>query len=122
MKFNFAHNNLSSFDLDKSIAFYKLNLGLEVVKRKEASDGSFIIVFMGDGESKHKLELTWLRDWEKPYELGDNEIHICFEVDDYDAAYDFHKKNGVICYENVQMGLYFIEDPDGFWIEIVRKK
>lgn len=122
MKFNFAHNNLSSFDLDKSIAFYKENLGLEVVKRKEASDGSFIIVFMGDGESKHKLELTWLRAWEKPYELGDNEIHICFEVDDYDAAYAFHKNNGVICYENVDMGLYFIEDPDGFWIEIVRKK
>lgn len=122
MKFTFAHNNLSAFDLEKSIAFYKENLGLEVISRKEAKDGSFIIVFLGDGSSKHKLELTWLRDWEKPYELGDNEIHICFEVDDYDAAYVFHKKNDVICYENIEMGLYFIEDPDGFWIEIVRKK
>ncbi len=122
MKFNFAHNNLSSFDLEKSINFYKENLGLVEVKRKVADDESFIIVFLGDGESKHKLELTWLRDWEKPYELGDNEIHICFEVDDYETAYEFHKKNGVICFENVDMGLYFIEDPDGFWIEIVRKK
>ncbi len=41
MKFNFSHNNLSSFDLDKSIAFYKENLGLTEVKRKSAADGSF---------------------------------------------------------------------------------
>lgn len=122
MKFNFAHNNLSAFDLEKSIAFYKENLGLEEISRKVADDGSFILVFLSDGQTAHKLELTWYRDWKEPYKLGDNEIHLCFEVDDYEAAYEMHKKNNVICYENVSMGLYFIADPDGFWIEIVRKK
>lgn len=119
MKFTFAHNNISVFDLDKSIQFYKDNLGLEVVKNKEADDGSYKIVFLGDGISAHKLELTWYRDWKEPYKLGDNEIHLAFIVDDYDAAYELHKKNECICYENTKMGLYFISDPDGFWIEIL---
>lgn len=119
MKFTFAHNNISVFNLEKSIAFYKENLGLNEIRRKEAKDGSYIIVFLGDGETLHKLELTWYRDWKEPYKLGDNEIHLAFIVDDYDSAYELHKKNNCICYENKDMGLYFINDPDGFWIEII---
>lgn len=119
MKFTFAHNNISAFDLEKSIAFYKENLGLVEMKRNKAADGSYEIVFLGDEVTGHKLELTAYRDWKEPYKLGDNEIHIAFIVDDFDAAYALHKKNGCICYENTQMGLYFIADPDGFWIEII---
>lgn len=119
MKFTLAHNNLSVLDLEKSLAFYKKALGMEPISRNEAPDGSFIIVFLSDGESQHKLELTWLKDWEKPYDLGDNEIHLAFVADDYNAAYDLHKEMGCICYENKAMGIYFIEDPDGWWLEIV---
>ena len=119
MKFTFSHNNLNVFDLDKSLGFYKKALGLEEIRKHEAPDGSFIIAFLGDGESRHKLELTWLKEWAKPYDLGDNEIHLAFTVDDYEAAYAFHKKMGCICYENKAMGIYFIEDPDGYWLEIV---
>lgn len=71
MNFTFAHNNFNVRDLDKSLAFYKEALGLVEVRRKEAEDGSFIIVFLGDGQSGHMLELTWLRDWDRPYNLGD---------------------------------------------------
>ncbi len=119
MKFNFAHNNLSVLDLEKSVAFYEENLGLVETKRKLAEDGSFILVFLGDEMTTHQLELTWYRDWKEPYKLGDNEIHLAFKVDDYDAAYALHKKNGCICYENPGMGIYFIADPDGFWLEII---
>jgi lactoylglutathione lyase len=119
MKFTFAHNNINVFDLDKSLKFYKEALGLVEVRRREADDGSFILVFLGDGTTPHKLELTWLRDWEKPYELGDNEIHLAFTASDYDAAHERHKQMGCICYENEKMGIYFIEDPDGYWVEIV---
>lgn len=119
MKFTLAHNNLSVLDLEKSLAFYKKALAMEPISRNEAPDGSFIIVFLSDGESQHKLELTWLKDWEKPYDLGDNEIHLAFVADDYNAAYDLHKEMGCICYENKAMGIYFIEDPDGWWLEIV---
>ena len=119
MGFTFAHNNFNVFDLEKSLKFYKDALGLEEVRRKEASDGSYIIVYLGDGQSQHKLELTWLRDWERPYNLGDNEIHLAFTASDYDAAHAKHEEMGCICYENPKMGIYFIVDPDGYWLEIV---
>lgn len=122
MKFTFNHNNINVLDLGKSGAFYKEALGLEEVRRKEAEDGSFIISFLGDGATSHKLELTWLRDRKEPYNLGDNESHIAFTTEDFDAAYQLHKNMGCICYENVKMGIYFIEDPDGYWIEIVPKR
>ncbi len=119
MNFNFAHNNYNVFDLDKSIKFYEEALGLKEVKRNTPASGDFIIVFLGDGTSNHKLELTWLREWDRPYNLGDNEIHLAFVTDDYDSAYKKHKEMGCICYENIAMGLYFISDPDGYWIEIL---
>lgn len=123
MKFTFAHNNFNVVDLEKSLAFYKEALGLEESRRKESADGSFILVYLGDGHTKHLLELTWLRDWEKDhYNLGDNEFHLAFEVEDMDAAYALHEKMGCICYENKEMGIYFISDPDGYWLEIVPAK
>ena len=123
MKFTFAHNNLNVKDLNRSLIFYEEALGLTVARKKEASDGSFILAFLTDGETHHRLELTWLRDWEKDsYDLGDNEFHLAFEVDDMDEAHAKHKKMGCICYENEGMGIYFIADPDGYWIEIVPGK
>ena len=122
MTFRFAHNNINVFDLEKSLAFYREALGLEEVRRKEADDGSFILVYLGDGVSKHQLELTWLRDRTDPYNLGDNEIHLAFEADDFQAAHANHKAMNCICYENTKMGIYFISDPDGYWLEIVPKK
>ena len=86
MNFKFNHNNLNVRDLEKSIQFYKDALGLTVVREKDAADGSFKLVYLGDGSSVHQLELTWLRDMDRPYDLGDNEIHLAFTVDDMDAA------------------------------------
>jgi len=122
MRFTFAHNNLNVLDLGKSLAFYKEALGLEEVRRHEAKDGSFILVYLGDGKTAHLLELTWLRDRGEPYNLGDNEIHLAFKVDDYAAALAKHKAMGAVCFENAAMGIYFIEDPDGYWLEIVPEK
>lgn len=119
MTFTFAHNNVNVFDLDRSLAFYKEALGLAEVRRIAAKDGSFLIVYLGDGRSAHRLELTWLRDRTDKYDLGDNEIHLAFRTDDYDGAFRKHKEMGVVCYENPTMGIYFIEDPDGYWIEIL---
>ena len=86
MNFRFAHNNFNVVDLEKSIAFYQEALGLKEIRRKEAKDGSFIIVFMSDGESKHVLELTWLRTGQGFYDLGDCEFHLAFTVDDYEGS------------------------------------
>jgi len=119
MKFTMTHTNINITDMEKSLAFYKKALGLDVVKRKKAEDGRYEIVFISDGSSSCKLELTWLRDQDGPYDLGDNETHIAFVTEEYDAAHTLHKEMGCICYENTEMGLYFIEDPDGYWLEIL---
>ena len=120
MKFKFAHNNINVKNLDVSLKFYKEALGLEESSRIAPKDGSFIIVYLADEVgSQHKLELTWLRDWDRPYNLGDNEIHLAFTVDDFAAAHALHEKMGCICFENEKMGIYFITDPDGYWIEII---
>ncbi|MGI6188976.1 MAG: lactoylglutathione lyase [Clostridiales bacterium] len=122
MKFKIIHTNFNVMDLEKSVSFYEKALGLKVMRRHEAQDGSFMLVFMGDGITDHQVELTWLRDRKEPYDLSDNEIHLALNVDDFDAAYEHHKNMGCICYENKAMGVYFIEDPDGYWIEIVPQR
>lgn len=122
MKFKPVHENYNVKDLDKSIEFYGKALGLKEVRRINAEDGSFIIVYLASEESGFLLELTWLRDFDRPYDLGDCEFHLAFETSDYDKAYELHKNMGCICYENPAMGIYFISDPDGYWLEIVPAK
>ena len=120
MQYAFAHYNFNVANLEKSLKFYDEALGLKPVRSKEAEDGSFIITYLGDGQTNFLLELTWLRDWEKDhYDLGDNEMHLAFVTEDFEGAYAKHKEMGCICFENPKMGIYFIEDPDGYWIEIV---
>lgn len=120
IKGRFDHFNINVIDLERSIAFYNKALGLREIRRKKAEDGSFILVYLGDGFSSFLLELTWLRDRTETYELGDNESHLCIRVEgDYDEVRRFHKEMGCICYENTDMGLYFIHDPDDYWIEIL---
>ena len=122
MDFKFSHNNINVLDLERSIDFYQKALGLREKKRRMADDGSFTLVYLGDGDTPHLLELTWMRDRSDPYDLGENESHIAFETTDYEAAYALHKEMGCICYENQNMNLYFINDPDGYWLEVVPKK
>jgi lactoylglutathione lyase len=119
MKFSFNHNNINVLNLEKSLDFYKKALGLVEVKRLEHEKGDFVLVYLGDGSSKHTLELTWLRDRTEAYNLGENEFHIALTVDDFEAAYEHHKQMGCICFENKAMGIYFINDPDGYWVEIL---
>jgi lactoylglutathione lyase len=117
MEFTFAHNNINVLDLDKSLDFYKKALNLAENRRWDNPD--FTLVYLGDGRSQHQLELTWLKDRTTPYDLGDNEFHLAFHVNDYGGAHTLHGQMGCICYENEGMGLYFISDPDGYWIEIM---
>jgi len=119
MDFRIDHVNLNVADMDRSLAFYEKALGLKLKRKVEPEDGSFALAFIGDGAGDFSVELTWLRDKEGPYELGDNETHIAFIASDYGEAYKLHSEMGVICYENKSMGIYFIEDPDGYWHEIV---
>lgn len=120
--FAFNHFNFNVSDLDKSLTFYREALGLTEVRRTEAEDGSFTIVFLGDGKTDFRLELTALRDHPQKYDLGECEFHLALTTPDYDAAHEKHKAMSCVCYENPAMGIYFISDPDGYWIEIVPEK
>lgn len=118
--FKIDHANINVTDMDRSIKFYGEAFGLKEVKRKTSED--YIIAFLSDGVSDFLLELTWLKSKEGPYELGDNESHIAFKTDTFDLDYEKHKEMGIICFENKKMGIYFIEDPDGYWQEVVPKR
>lgn len=120
--FSFNHFNFNVSDLDKSLAFYREALGLTEVRRTTAEDGSFVIVYLGDGKTDFRLELTALRDHPQKYDLGECEFHLALTTPDYDAAHEKHQAMGCVCYENPAMGIYFISDPDGYWIEIVPEK
>ena len=119
MNFKFYHNNINVLDLDKSLDFYNKALNLKETKRIVAEDGSYIIAYLGDNVTSHFLELTWLRDRKTPYNLGDNEFHLALHTDNYEEALQKHKDMGCVCFINEDMGIYFINDPDGYWIEIL---
>ena len=119
MQFNMIHENYNVRDLDASLAFYEKALGLREARRKEAAGGSYIIVYLADGVSGFELELTWLRGHPQPYDIGEEEFHLAFRTDDFAAAHALHSEMGCICFENEAMGIYFIQDPDGYWLEIV---
>ena len=118
----FDHFNFNVLDLNRSLDFYREALELAPVAEKDAEDGSFRLVYLGDGETGFRLELTWLRDRTEPYDLGEQEFHLAFVTDRFDELLERHKAMGCVCFENPAMGIYFIEDPDGYWIEIVPGK
>lgn len=118
MQFTFKHTNFNVLDLKRSMEFYEDALGLKETARIEGGD-DFTIVYLGDGISDFRLELTWLKGRKEPYNLGENEFHTAFSVNDMKAALAKHKEMGCVVYENEAMGIYFIADPDGYWLEIV---
>lgn len=117
MEFKMIHENYNVKDLEASLKFYEEALGLKEVRRNETDD--FIIAYVKNNKSDFELELTWLKDHPQKYDLGECEFHLALEAEDYEAAHKKHEEMGCICFENREMGIYFISDPDGYWIEIV---
>ena len=117
MNFKMIHENYNVSDLDRSIKFYNEALDLHEVRRKTTDD--FIIVQLSNDVSDFELELTWLKDHPQPYNLGECEFHLAFQAEDYETAHKKHEEMGCICFENEAMGIYFIVDPDGYWLEIL---
>ncbi len=117
MKARIVHENIHVLDLEKSLAFYEKALGMTESRRIKGEDWQ--IVFIDNDESDFQIELTWNEGRTEPYDNGGRDTHMAFRVDDYDAFYKLHEEMGCICFVNEKMGLYFIEDPDGCWIEII---
>ncbi|MDR2360733.1 MAG: VOC family protein [Oscillospiraceae bacterium] len=115
------HVSLHVRDLEKSIKFYEDALGYEKQMEMPMPDGSATLVFMGSKDGGAQIELTWLKDQgEKPYDIGEEEvIHLGFVVSGFEEVKAKHKEMNCIVFENPMLGLYFITDPDGYWLEMV---
>ncbi len=118
--FTFNHFNFNVLDLERSLEFYDKALGLKPVREKHGDN--FTLVYLGDGKTDFQLELTYLHDRKDPYNLGEQEFHLAMTIDDIEAAVKLHEELDCIVYVNEGMGVYFIEDPDGYWIEIIPEK
>ncbi|MGI6535647.1 MAG: VOC family protein [Eggerthellaceae bacterium] len=122
MKAKFIHHCLHCLDKEKSIAFYREALGLEPVREMGPEDGSWTNTYLANDTCPFEVELTWNRGRTEPYDNAGKDVHMAFEVPDYEAAHALHEKMGCILRDNPALGIYFITDPDGQLIEILPAK
>jgi lactoylglutathione lyase len=116
-----VHTSLHVKDLEKSVAFYQEALGFEKQMEMPMPDGSAKLVFMGSKDGGAQVELTWMKEQgDKPYDIGEEEvIHLGFQVDNIAELKKKHEAMGCIVFSNDMLGVYFIADPDGYWLEMV---
>jgi len=125
MQYKLEHACIRVMNLEKSLEFYSEALGLEEVRKKDFPEWKFTLVYLSDADKNFEIELTYNYDPEKPYELGNGFSHFALTVADLEGSHKAHKEAG---YEITDLkGLpgskpmyYFVTDPDGYKIEIIR--
>lgn len=128
-KFRLLHTMIRVLDLDRSIDFYTRHLGMSVLRRTDYPEGRFTNVFVGYGDEAQQtvLELTHNWDQDLPYELGGAFGHLAVGVPDIYATCEQMEHDGVTVVRKpgpMKHGttvIAFIEDPDGYKIELIEK-
>ena len=123
------HTMIRVGNLKDSIQFYTEVLGMKLLRQKEYPDGEFTLAFVGYGEESDNtvIELTYNWGTER-YDIGEGFGHIALEVDDvYQATDEIRKRGGKIIRDAGPMNagttiIAFVEDPDGYQIELIGKK
>lgn len=123
------HTMLRVGDLERSLEFYTHVLGMKLLRRKDYPEGRFTLAFVGYGDEAHHTVLELTHNWDtKAYDLGTGYGHVAIEVDDvYAACEAIRKQGGTVVREAGPMKggttvLAFVEDPDGYKIELLAKK
>jgi lactoylglutathione lyase len=116
-------------DLERSIGFYTGVLGMKLLRQKEYPDGQFTLAFVGYGDESDSTVIELTYNWDTDhYDLGEGYGHIAIEVDDvYRAVDELRKRGGKVIREAGPMNagttiIAFIEDPDGYPVELIGKK
>ncbi|WP_135077956.1 lactoylglutathione lyase [Terasakiella sp. SH-1] len=129
-EFRFLHTMIRVFDLDKSIAFYTEMLGMKLLRKSDYPDGKFTLAFVGYGEETDHtvIELTHNWDQSAPYDLGSGFGHLALGVTDIYATCDKLRASGATItrepgpMKHGKTVIAFIEDPDGYKIELIERK
>ena len=123
------HAMLRVRDLDKSIEFYTDVLGMQLLRRKDYPGGKFTLAFVGYGEESETTVIELTYNWDvSDYQMGDAFGHIAIGVDDvYRACEKIKKCGGNVVREagpmkNGTTVIAFVEDPDGYKIELIGRK
>jgi lactoylglutathione lyase len=123
------HTMIRVMDMDKSIDFYTRHLGMKLLRRKDYPTGKFTLAFVGYGDEEDHSVIELTHNWgrEEPYEIGTAFGHLAIGVTDIYGTCDALAKEGVkIPRPAGPMAhggsvIAFIEDPDGYKIELVQK-
>lgn len=123
-KYKPAHMMIRVEDPDKSIDFYEKAFGFHESRRKEYPDDKFDLIYLADPDETFEVELTH-NYGHGPYTIGDGYGHLAIQVDDLEESWQRHKDLGYNVTElkglpGGQKNYYFITDPDGFKIEVIR--
>ena len=123
------HTMLRVGNLEQSINFYTEVLGMKLLRQKDYPDGKFTLAFIGYGDESENTVIELTHNWDTDkYDLGDGYGHIAIEVDDvYKATDDIKQRGGKIIRDAGPMNagttvIAFVEDPDGYPIELIGKK
>lgn len=124
--YEIVHMCIRVMDLEKSLKFYQEAMGFHETRRKDFPEDAFTLVYLSDASEQFEIELTYNYNPEKPYEIGNGYSHLAVVVEDLEASHEKHAKMG---YQVTKlMGLpgsppkfYFLDDPDGYSIEVIRK-
>jgi len=129
-QFRFLHTMIRVKDLDKSLDFYTRHLGMKVLRKNDYPEGKFTLAFVGYGEESEQtvVELTHNWDQEEPYDLGNGFGHLALGVSDIYGTCEALEKEGVNIprppgpMKHGSTVIAFIEDPDGYKIELIERK
>ena len=125
MEFRMLHTCIRVLDLERSIDFYRRAFGFDLSRRREFPEGKFTLAFMTAPGGGFELELTHNHDRSEPYQVGDGYSHLAVGVADLEAAHRRHRELGfdpkpLKGLPGQPANFYFLADPDGYWIEVVR--
>ena len=123
---SFLHTMIRVKDLDRSVAFYTGPLGMKELRRREVPEGKYTLVFVGYGDGP-EVELTYNWDQAQPYEIGGGFGHLAVGMPDVYGACERMRGQGVTITREpgpVKFGttvIAFVEDPDGYKVELIQR-